>query len=103
MSTSRHFEGSSAFIFRIKQCDTAEDLHPKPLHVYPNTNTFAWHTLQFLLLFCVCCVYHTKSARLRFTGGITKQYNCLSPSVFSGFHSVDVEDVLQGYYGLCRS
>lgn len=44
-STSRSFEGFSAFIFRVKQCDTAEDLHPKPLHVHPNTKAFAWHTL----------------------------------------------------------
>jgi hypothetical protein len=44
-STSRRFEGSSAFIFRVKQGDTAEDLHPKPLHVCPNTNAFPWHTL----------------------------------------------------------
>jgi hypothetical protein len=44
-STSRRFDGSSAFIFRVNQCDTAEDLHPMPLHVYPNTNAFLWRTL----------------------------------------------------------
>jgi hypothetical protein len=101
-STSRRFEVSSSFIFRVKQCDTAEDLHPKPLHVYPNTNAFPWHTVIFINFLRVLYLSHQICKTPVYWRNYEIKYNCLNPSVVSGFHSVYVEDVLLGCYGLCR-